>query len=61
VLKRAGLPTEIPPGVSAAALARAMQSDKKSTGGRIRFVLVERIGRTAFVDLTGEDIVKHLV
>jgi 3-dehydroquinate synthase len=60
LLKRAGLPTEIPAGLTPAALALAMQSDKKSTGGRIRFVCLEEIGRTAFVELTGQEIVNHL-
>src|SRR5206468_7850716 len=38
LLKRAGLPTEIPSGLAPAALTLAMQTDKKSAGGRIRFV-----------------------
>jgi 3-dehydroquinate synthase len=60
LLKRAGLPTDIPSGLSPAALALAMQSDKKSAGGRIRFVCLEEIGRTAFVELSGREIVNHL-
>src|SRR5205823_5550540 len=44
LLKRAGLPTDIPSGLTPAALALAMRSDKKSTGGRIRFVCLEEIG-----------------
>jgi 3-dehydroquinate synthase len=60
LLKGAGLPTEIPRGLTPSALALAMQRDKKASGGRIRFVCVEDIGRTAFVELTGQDIVSHL-
>jgi 3-dehydroquinate synthase len=60
LLKRAGLPTDIPPGLTPAALALAMRSDKKSVGRRIRFVCLEDIGRTAFVELSGEEIVSHL-
>jgi 3-dehydroquinate synthase len=60
LLKRAGLPTDIPAGLTPAALALAMQTDKKSAGGRIRFVCLEEIGRTAFVELTGQEIVNHL-
>jgi len=60
LLKRAGLPTDIPSGLTPAALALAMRSDKKSTGGRIRFVCLEEIGRTAFVELSAEEIVNHL-
>jgi 3-dehydroquinate synthase len=60
LLKRAGLPTEIPNGLAPAALAVAMQTDKKSAGGRIRFVCLEEIGRTGFVELTGQEIVSRL-
>src|SRR5204862_6688037 len=35
-LKRAGLPTDMPSGLTPAAPALAMRSDKKSAGGRIR-------------------------
>ena len=60
LLKRTGLPTEIPGGLTPEALAQAMQSDKKSSDGRIRFVCLEAIGRTGFVELTGRDIVSRL-
>lgn len=60
LLKRAGLPTEIPKELRSPALALAMQADKKSTGGRIRFVAVEVIGRTRFVDLAATEIVQRL-
>ena len=60
LLRRAGLPTEVPADITPAALALAMQSDKKAAGGRVRFVATEGIGRTRFVELTTEDIVNHL-
>jgi 3-dehydroquinate synthase len=60
VLKRAGLPTAMPAEITAEALAGAMQHDKKSAGGRIRFVVLQEIGRTAFVELSRFDIVKYL-
>lgn len=60
VLKRAGLPTDIPSGLTPAALALAMQRDKKAAGGRVRFVCLEAIGRTVFVELTTQEIVSHL-
>jgi 3-dehydroquinate synthase len=60
LLKRAGLPTEIPAGLTRAALALSMQHDKKSAGGRIRFVCVEEIGRTSFVELSSQEIVNRL-
>jgi 3-dehydroquinate synthase len=60
LLGRAGLPTEIPRGVDPAALGRVMQEDKKSADGRVRFVCLEEIGRTTFVDLSPQEIVSHL-
>jgi len=60
LLKRAGLPTDIPRGLAPAALALAMRADKKSAGGRLRFVCLEAIGRTAFVELTAEEIANRL-
>ncbi|MDR7579379.1 MAG: 3-dehydroquinate synthase [Armatimonadota bacterium] len=44
VLRRAGLPTRVPP-VSAQALVGFMRLDKKNRGGRLRFALVERLGQ----------------
>jgi len=51
------LPTQIPAGLTRAALALAIQADKKSTGGRIRFVCLEEIGRAGFVELSAQEIV----
>jgi 3-dehydroquinate synthase len=60
LLKRAGLPTDIPSGLTPAALALAMRTDKKSAARRIRFVCLEEIGRTSFVELSAQEIVNHL-
>ena len=60
LLRRAGLPVAMPADVTASALALAMQSDKKTAGGRIRFVCVERIGRTRLVELSAQQIVDQL-
>jgi 3-dehydroquinate synthase len=60
LLMSAGLPTEIPGDVSRDALLAAVQGDKKSRGGRIRFVCIEAIGRTGFVELSGQEIVSCL-
>jgi 3-dehydroquinate synthase len=60
VLGRFGLPVDLPTDVAPANIAAALRTDKKSAHGRIRFVAVERIGRTRFVDLTAQEIVNHL-
>jgi 3-dehydroquinate synthase len=60
LLERAGLPTAVPAGLTPQALALAMQTDKKSTAGRIRFVAVEAIGRVRTVELTASEIASRL-
>jgi len=60
VLARAGLPTALPSDIAPEALALGMQADKKRTGGRIRFVAVEAIGRVRLVELTPGEIVSRL-
>ena len=60
LLGRAGLPTELPADLDRAALALAMRGDKKSRGGKIRFVAVETIGHVRLVELTGEEIAARL-
>jgi len=60
IVGRAGLPTKLPEDITPEALALGMQADKKRTGGRIRFVAVEAIGRTRMVELTPSEIVSRL-
>jgi len=60
LLRGLGLPTAVPPELRTPALAAAMRRDKKTRDGRIRFVAVEAIGRTRFVDVDGSEILKLL-
>lgn len=56
-----GLPTAIPSGISPDALLSAMEIDKKSIGGQIRFILPERIGHVRVnVPVGRADIMKVL-
>ncbi len=61
VLEKAGLPKRIPVNLTPAALLRAMRSDKKKAGGRLRFILIRDVG-DVFVsgDVHYEDIVTSL-
>ena len=43
-LVRLGLPVRIPAGLEAARLFEAMAGDKKKQGGRLRFILIHRVG-----------------
>jgi len=60
LVRRAGLPTEMPDDITAPALALAMHTDKKTAAGRIRFVCVEAIGRTRLVELSAEQVADQL-
>ena len=60
LVRRAGLPTAMPDDITAPALALAMQTDKKTAAGRIRFVCVEAIGRTRLVELSAQQLADQL-
>jgi 3-dehydroquinate synthase len=56
LLRRAGLPVEIPEDLSSPELQRAIDRDKKARDGKINFVCVDEIGRCSFLQLTSTDI-----
>ncbi len=60
LLDRAGLPTALPPDLEPSVLALAMRGDKKSHGGKIRFIAVEAIGRVRLIDLGADEIAARL-
>lgn len=47
LLRRFGLPTSLPAGTEADGLLAATRTDKKARAARVRYVLLERIGRVA--------------
>jgi 3-dehydroquinate synthase len=60
LVKKAGLPVEIPPGVSPQKLIQAMEVDKKVAGGKIKFIVCEGIGKTRFHWLASNEILSAL-
>jgi 3-dehydroquinate synthase len=56
LLERAGLPTEIPADLIGRHLVLAVEADKKVSGGKVKFVCIEDIGRSRFEYLTGEEV-----
>jgi len=58
LLKRAGLPVEVPSDLVGPQLALAIESDKKAAGGKVKFVGLEDLGRTRFDYLTAKEIVE---
>jgi len=60
LVKKAGLPADIPTDVSPQSLIAAMEVDKKVAGGMVRFVMCEGIGKTRFHWLTPNEILSVL-
>ncbi len=60
LVKKAGLPLDIPASVSMENLIRGMEVDKKSAGGKIKFVMCAGIGKTRFHWLTPSEILSAL-
>jgi len=60
LIERARLPVEIPANVSMQSLIQGMEVDKKSAGGKIKFVMCEGIGKTRFHWLTPGEILSAL-
>jgi 3-dehydroquinate synthase len=60
LLKRAGLPVEVPQELGGPSLGLAIEGDKKAAGGKVKFVCLEDLGRTRFVQLTGQEIAEFV-
>ncbi|HZA53823.1 MAG TPA: 3-dehydroquinate synthase, partial [Candidatus Udaeobacter sp.] len=56
LIRKAGLPLELPPQISRQNLIQSMEVDKKSAGGKIKFVMCAGIGRSCFHSLTPGEI-----
>jgi len=56
LLRRVGLPVELPAELLDEPLARAVAGDKKASSGKVKFVCLTDIGHTRFEELTSEDI-----
>jgi len=57
LLSRFGLPTRVPEGMDVKQLLQVMQLDKKARGGKVKFVLLEGIGKPVVVgDVTTADV-----
>ena len=56
LLKAVGLPTQVPSNLASEQIALTIAADKKAAGGKIKFVCVEKIGRTRFQPLSPAEI-----
>ena len=60
LVEKAGLPVGIPSDVRMQDLVQSMEADKKSGGGKIKFVMCAGIGKTRFHWLTPGEILGAL-
>ena len=60
LVEKAGLPSDIPADVRLEDLVHSMETDKKSGGGKIKFVMCAGIGNTRFHGLTPGEILSAL-
>ena len=61
LIRKTGLPTDIPPQLELNDILTTLQSDKKVKAGKVRFVLPTRIGEVIITDqVTGEVIEKAI-
>jgi 3-dehydroquinate synthase len=60
LIRKAGLPTEIPGNVSMQSLIQGMEVDKKVAGGKIKFIMCEGLGKTRFHWLAPGEILAAL-
>jgi 3-dehydroquinate synthase len=60
LIQRAGLPVKLPDDLPARALNAGMELDKKSTAGKIKFVICAGIGKTCFHWLTPEQVIQAI-
>lgn len=56
LVKALGLPVQAPADLASEQIALAISADKKASGGKIKFVCVEKIGRTRFRSLSPAEI-----
>lgn len=59
--KKMGLPTVVPKQLLDVDLISVMRRDKKSQGGKLRFVLPSRLGHVDLVDNIDEDLVRQVI
>jgi 3-dehydroquinate synthase len=60
LLEKTGLPIDIPESIARERLIQGMELDKKSAGGKIKFVLCAGIGKTRFYSLSPAEVMTAL-
>lgn len=61
LITKAGLPKAVPPMLEIDAILEALKSDKKVKGGKVRFVLPEKIGAVKITDEVTPEILSKVI
>mgnify|MGYP002777016842 CR=1 FL=1 len=61
LIQKAGLPTQLPPGIDIAAIIDTLQTDKKVKDGQVRFVLPTQIGAVEISDKVAEEMIRQVL
>lgn len=59
LLKKCGLPTDLPPSLSIDKLIETMKGDKKATSGKITLIVADRIGKVTKLPDVDQTIIKQ--
>ena len=60
-MSRLGLPVAPPADVSAQAMLEAMGSDKKVSGGKVRYVVLSQLGEAVVVENVTDDDIARII
>lgn len=61
LIEKAGLPTQLPPGINIEAILKSLQLDKKVQAGRVRFVLPTQIGAVKVTDQVPPEQIRQVL
>ncbi|KAM3114247.1 3-dehydroquinate synthase [Phormidesmis sp. 146-33] len=61
LIKKTGLPTQLPEGLDIEAIIHSLQSDKKVKAGQVRFVLPEGIGKAIVTNQVTPDTIRKVL
>ncbi|MBO3460673.1 3-dehydroquinate synthase [Aetokthonos hydrillicola Thurmond2011] len=61
LIKKAGLPTQLPEGLNIEEIIETLQTDKKVKDGKVRFVLPTEIGVVTVTDQVPSDVIREVL
>ncbi|MEQ8972932.1 MAG: 3-dehydroquinate synthase [Coleofasciculus sp. C1-SOL-03] len=61
LIEKAGLPTQLPPGLDIDEIIDTLQTDKKVKDGKVRFILPTQIGEVTITDQVPADLIRQVL